>query len=88
MDHLKRYASSPIEFGERDVMLETRALKRESEEYEVEALVGHKYDKRTRKYQFLVRWKGYNPHFDSWVTERDMKNAPAILQEYRSKHLS
>lgn len=88
VDHLKKYTSSPLEFGERETMPETRALKKESEEYEVETLVGHKFDKKTKKYQFLVRWKGYNPHFDSWVTERDMKNTPAILREYRSKHLN
>lgn len=87
VDHLKRYAMSPTEFGERDVMPETRALKKESEEYEVESLIGHKFDKRTKKHRFLVRWKGYNPHFDSWVSERDLKNAPALLREYKSKHL-
>lgn len=54
VDHLKKYVSLPAEFGERDTMPETRALKKQSEEYEVESLVGHKYDKRTRKYKFLV----------------------------------
>lgn len=88
VDHLKKYAPSPEEFGERDAMPETRITRRESEEYEVDFLVGHKYDKQTRKYRFLVRWKGYNPHFDSWVTERDLKNAPSILREYKAKHLS
>ncbi|KZP24433.1 hypothetical protein FIBSPDRAFT_688093, partial [Athelia psychrophila] len=56
VDHLKKYTSSPLEFGERETMPETRALKKESEEYEVETLVGHKFDKKTKKYQFLVRW--------------------------------
>lgn len=88
VDHLKKYASSPEEFGEREVMPETRSLKTESEEYKVKLLIGHKYNKRTRKYRYLVWWKGYNPHFDSWVAERDMKNTPAILREYISKHLA
>lgn len=88
IEHLKKYISSLQEFGDREKMPETRALKKESEEYEVKSLVGHKYDKHTRKYRFLVRWKGYNPHFDSWVMERDMKNAPSILREYKSKHLT
>lgn len=87
VEHLKKYSSSPEEFGEREFMPETRIHKTASEEYEVDFLVGHKYDRRSRKYKFLVRWKGYNPHFDSWVTERDLRNAPQILREYRQKFL-
>ncbi|KII93300.1 hypothetical protein PLICRDRAFT_71792, partial [Plicaturopsis crispa FD-325 SS-3] len=52
-------------------------------EYEVDHIVAHKYDKRSRKLQYLLRWKGYDPLHDSWVSERDLRNAPEILRAYR-----
>lgn len=85
VEHLKRYAPSPEEFGERKILGDTRTTKPETEEYEVEDIVGHRIQKRTGKYQFLVRWKGYNPHHDSWVSERDLRNAPEILRKYRRR---
>lgn len=85
VEHLKKYAPLPEEFGERTILPDTRTAKPETKEYKVEDLIGHRIHKRSGKYQFLVRWKGYNPHHDSWVTERDLRNAPEVLRRYRRK---
>lgn len=84
VEHLKKYAPSPEEFGERVTLPDTRTTKPASEEYEVDAIIGHRVHKRSGKYQFLIRWKGYDPHHDSWVMERDLRNAPGILRKYRT----
>lgn len=55
IDHLKKYATSPVEFREWTILPETRILKEASEEYKWESLVGHQFDKRKCKYKFLVR---------------------------------
>ena len=57
----------------------------ELEEFEVEAILDSKYvkgpyGKRTRKYK--VRWKKYDPKFDTWETRRNLKNAPEILRKF------
>lgn len=85
VEHLKRYAPLPEEFGERSILPDTLTTKPATEEYKVEEIVGHRVQKRTGKYQFLIRWKGYNPHHDSWASERDLKNASETLRKYRRR---
>jgi hypothetical protein len=50
VEHLRRYRQSPIKFGERTILPETRAHKPASEEYQVElGGVGH-----------CFAWQGYS----------------------------
>jgi hypothetical protein len=82
LDHLKPYKEASGEFGERLTMPETRENKVESEEFEVEKIVGKRYDKRKRQTTWLVRWKNYGPQFDTWQTRKDLCNAPELLRAY------
>lgn len=82
LDHLKPYKESSPELGPRTTMPDTREHKLESEEYEVEKVVGDRYDKRRRTKMYLVRWKNYGPQFDTWQTHKDLRNAPEMLREY------
>lgn len=67
-------------------------------EYEVEAILGHRMvnkkarSKRqaqsgvknpSRRYEFLIRWKGYSPDSDSWEPESHLKNCPKTLFDYK-----
>lgn len=54
-EHLKRFAPSPEEFGERAILPDTRTVKPASEEYEVDKIIGHRVHRSSRKYQFLIR---------------------------------
>lgn len=86
--HLRKYYHSPPRFGEREVLPDTRELKSKDEEYEIEAILGHKFDKAnnagTRLYR--VRWKGYGPEDDSWEPESALRNAPSLTREYLRLH--
>jgi hypothetical protein len=81
LDHMKPYKESAERFGQRTLMSETRD-RAESEEYEVEKIVGKKYDKRRKTHLWLVRWKDYGPQFDTWQTTRDLRNAPEMMREF------
>jgi hypothetical protein len=35
---------------------------------------------------FRIRWEGYGPADDTWVSERDLRNAPALKREYLRLH--
>src|SRR5882757_9421632 len=42
------------------------------EEWEVEQILNKRIFGRSKKLQFLVRWKGYSPAHDQWVNREDM----------------
>lgn len=82
IEHLKGYKRSPEEFGERTKLDDTRAAP-EGEVYELEKIIGHKYDKRRRTMTYLVRWAGYSPLYDEWKTAKELSGAPELLHAYR-----
>lgn len=84
IQHLKKYEDSPAEWGERTTMPESQRLRKESEEYEVEAIVGHR--RKGKAIQYLVRWAGYGPQFDTWEPHRGLRNASIVLNKYRKLH--
>lgn len=54
------------------------------EEYEVEAIVGHRG--RGRRRQYRVHFKGYPTSQDEWLPARNLQNAKEILDEYKQKN--
>jgi hypothetical protein len=76
-------ASDP-RFGERTTLPPTRDFLNASEEYEVEAILGHRLTKRKdgNRRMYLIRWKGFEPSEDSWVSDYSLRNAPEIRREY------
>ena len=83
IEHLKKYEESTPTMGERTVMPESRRSKVESPEYEVESIVGHR--RSGRALQYLIRWSGYGPQYDSWEPASGLKNAPALVRKYRQE---
>jgi hypothetical protein len=87
-EHLRLYHSSGDEFGERSVLPDTRQLKLNHEEYEVEAILGHKLGPKSkgRKRLYRVRWEGYGPEDDTWEDEYALRNSFEILRDYQKMH--
>ena len=57
-------------------------------DYEVEKLLDHYWDHKTKSYYYLVKWKGYNELFESrWEPREHLEHgASEILEAYESKH--
>ncbi|CAG8644508.1 17991_t:CDS:10, partial [Acaulospora morrowiae] len=51
--------------------------------YEVEKILKHNYDDLKHCFEYYIKWKGWDPVFNSWVDERDL-NARQLLDEYWS----
>jgi hypothetical protein len=54
------------------------------EEYKIEAILAHKGNVKGRR-RFLVSWKGYPNSENSWLPEKELKNAPEILKTYKTR---
>src|SRR5271168_5335977 len=55
----------------------------DEEWYEVEAILDDRW--RRGRAEYLVRWAGYAPAHDQWVTEADLEHAGGLLPEYKLK---
>ena len=82
--HLKKYEESPANFGVRTVLPEMHTTAPAKEEYEVDRIVA---ERRTRKgIQYLVRWEGYSPLYDTWEPKRALTNAPEVVAKWQRQH--
>jgi hypothetical protein len=63
---------------------DTQEYLKASKEYVVEAILGHAVRPRKDGNQrmFCIRWEGYGLVDDTWVSERDLRNAPVLKHEY------
>ena len=54
------------------------------EEWEVEAIVGHR--KRYGKMQFFVKWRDYPTSENSWEPETNLEHSQEVLKAYKRTH--
>ncbi|TFY75173.1 hypothetical protein EWM64_g8836 [Hericium alpestre] len=85
-EHLRPYHASDESFGPRDTLPDTRPHLEALPEYQVERIVGHKYDRRKCQMTYLVQWEGYSPLYDEWLMAKDLRNALQRLRSYRQEH--
>jgi hypothetical protein len=82
--HLEEYQKSPAELGDRP----TKNLNREDfdtkPEADIECILAERFRKvRGRRIQqFKVRWVGFGPEDDEWLTKKGLRNAPMIMQDW------
>ena len=62
-------------------------LVEDTEEFEVEAILDHRYKRKLGKQtlQYLVKWTGYDQSESAWEPEESLGNSPEILGEYRKR---
>ncbi|EWS72881.1 programmed DNA degradation protein (macronuclear) [Tetrahymena thermophila SB210] len=56
------------------------------QEYEVEKIIKTKYDDQLRTNLYLVKWKGYADHLNTWEPEWNLENSKEILNDFKKKN--
>jgi len=51
-------------------------------EYEVEEIIKHR--KRRNKNEYLVKWKGYDSHENTWEPESNLGNSQDVIKEFHN----
>ena len=54
-------------------------------EYEIDHIVSHKFDDKTGRRTYKVRWKGYGPEEDTEMSLARLRNAAELVAEYHAK---
>ena len=55
-------------------------------EFEVEAILQHKFVGQKKEIHYLVQWHGYSRAESTWEPEEHLRNAPEVLEGYKSTH--
>ena len=83
--HLESYEPDDNDAGDRTKRNLQRLDFEDLPEFEVEAILGEKMVRRNRKKaqkQYRVRFIGYGPEFDEWLTANQLRNAPDVLRHW------
>jgi hypothetical protein len=80
-DVVKKYHEPNEHFPERETMPSIREEYNPETEYEVEKIIDHRVWRKQK--QFLIRWKGYGPVFDTWEPAEGGTDEERIIEEYQ-----
>ena len=51
----------------------------------MESIITHGWSPKENKLKYYVRWVGYGPQHDSWVSIPDIRNARQLVRAYHSR---
>ena len=55
-------------------------------EFEVENILQHKFVGHKKEIRYLVQWRGYSRAESTWEPEEHLRNAPEVLEAYKTSH--
>ena len=55
-------------------------------EFEVEAILQHKFMGRKKEVRYLVQWRGYSQAESTWEPEEHLRNTLEVLEGYKTTH--
>ena len=55
--------------------------------YEVEKIIGHRYNVEKKRHEYLTRWKGYGEEDDTWEPSENFAD-PTYITHYMQKNMN
>ena len=56
------------------------------DEFEIDQILTHSFDKKKKAYSYFVKWKGYEIEDSTWEPEDNLEHCKAVLKKYKSSH--
>jgi hypothetical protein len=84
--HLEKYQPSPAKFGNQPTKLLNRADFDKLPEYEVDKIIAERQKKGKNGQQiiqYFTQFQGYTADSDEWLSQKQLRNAPEILEVWR-----
>jgi len=83
--HIEKYHSPPKETGDRVTLPPLRKVNKTTEEFTVTRIVNERKCKERGRLitEYQCEWEGYGVE-DTWIPERNLRNAKEVLQEWRT----
>ncbi len=81
--HKRRRITNTFRRSETPETQDPQIQEEQQDEYEIEKIVNHYYDRKAKEYQYEVKWKGYNEDDNLWLHEKDLTNANELISDYR-----
>jgi hypothetical protein len=86
VSQLRRYHDPTEHFADRKYDCPPPIKVNKKPKYDVEQLIG-KRTKKTRaapRVEYLIKWKGYTEHDNTWEPETNLTNAQDLIKEFES----
>ncbi|CAD8051156.1 unnamed protein product [Paramecium sonneborni] len=56
--------------------------------FNVEKVVGKRYDPETNELQYCIKWEGYPDEENTWEPVHNLSNVLSFIQEYEANHIT
>jgi hypothetical protein len=84
--HLEPYKKDPYDRAEKpvpDIIVDDS--REQHEEWEVDEIIAHRYNKRRKREEWLDTWKNFGPEQNTWEPVDNLTNATEQLDTFRSR---
>ena len=85
--HLEKYQPAPSKFGNCPTKNLNQANFNKLPEYEIDKIIAEQHKKgRNGRHiiQYLTQLKGFSADYNEWLTLKQLRNAPEILETWRT----
>ena len=78
----------PIEQGQHkseENLVHQEEVNKDNNHFEVQGILDHRYNRKSKQNEYLVRWLGYQAEDDTWIGEEEFDDIAVIKNYWKQK---